>query len=125
MFSCYLSRCLEGIWCSYAVMLTLSTCTLREIKLTGKVEIQSSGLLLQQTCSINSTISLQFPQTHQDGTDNWPLSITGCCSSSITENINPGCLSIAEKRTFFTFSSATSSIRLYKKIYLTKIKNEK
>ena len=103
-------------------MLTLSTSTFREIKLTGKVETQSSCLLLQETCSINSIISLHLPQTHQDSTDDLPFSISECCSSSISENISPDYLSMGEKGTFFTFSSAIPSIRLYKKIYLTKIK---
>ena len=42
-------------------MLTLSTSAFREEKLAGKVEIQSLDILLQQTCSINSIISLHFP----------------------------------------------------------------
>ena len=35
------------------------------------------------------------------------------------------CLSMAEKRSFSTFSFDISSVRLYKMIYLTKMKNEK
>ena len=57
-------------------------------------------------------------------TDDWPVSISGCCSSSITKNINSGCLSMTENRNFFTFFSDISSICLYKKNYLTKMKNK-